>query len=55
MSKLVRLVFRFALVILGLTLMVKGHQEISLSSLATMLLGLGMIITSLYLYNRQFN
>ena len=54
MSKQVRLLFRVLVGIAGLMLMIYGHKKISITYLGIMLIGLGMIVLSLFLYNRQF-
>ncbi|MGO4373440.1 DUF6903 family protein [Paenibacillus sp. 2TAB19] len=50
MDKLLYLI----LFIIGMLLTVFGHQSIGPSGLLTMLLGLAMLISFLWLYNRKF-
>lgn len=43
------------LVVIGFWLIVNGQKSVGMINLMTMFVGLGLCLSSLYLYNKKFN
>lgn len=57
-SKFIKLLIGIAYVlifIVGLTLVIQGQRTIGYRYLAQMLLGMGMLLFLVYMYNRKYN
>lgn len=54
MNKNTRVFIMLGLVVLGFILVVTGHKSHSYMGLSVQLIGVAFVLTSLYIYNKQY-